>query len=301
MRRDTQRTARETGDDGYWVAPEVPGLELHQAAYTRWTFPKHSHDVFSLVAYDAGAHALHLQGQHIVASAGSLLAIAPGEMHEGRAADSSVGWAYRILYVPAALLTRAAEESGAPAGALPGFAAPMLQDPDLLESFTRTFDVLKDDATATLEREERLLGLLVALLRRHAGLTRRGRRAPACPPGVRRARELLDADPTRNVTLEELAHVAGLSPWHLVRAFHRQLGQTPQVYQRALRLRRAQELLAGPLPMAEVALACGFTDQSHLIKHFGRTLGVTPGAYRAAALAGRGQRKRVQYEAAAPL
>jgi transcriptional regulator GlxA family with amidase domain len=177
----------------------------------------------------------------------------------------------------------------------------MLQDPDLLESFTRTFDALKDGATATLEREERLLGLLVVLLRRHAGLTRRGRRAPACPPGVRRARELLDADPTRNVTLEELAHVAGLSPWHLVRAFHRQLGQTPQVYQRALRLRRAQELLAGPLPMAEVALACGFTDQSHLIKHFGRTLGVTPGAYRAAALAGRGQHKRVQYEAAAPL
>jgi AraC-like DNA-binding protein/quercetin dioxygenase-like cupin family protein len=300
MRRGTQQTARETGN-GYWVAPEVPGLELHQAAYTRWTFPKHSHDVFSLVAYDAGAHALHLQGQHVVASAGSLLAIAPGEMHEGRAADSSVGWAYRILYVPAALLTRAAEEAGAPAGSLPGFAAPMLQDPELLASFTRTFDALKDGAVASLEREERLLGLLVVLLRRHAGLTHPGRRAPACPPGVRRARELLDADPSRNVTLEELARVAGLSPWHLVRAFHRQLGQTPQVYQRALRLRRAQQLLAGPLPMAEVALACGFTDQSHLIKHFGRTLGVTPGAYRAAALAGRGQRKRVQYGAAAPL
>ncbi|MCY1020260.1 AraC family transcriptional regulator [Pyxidicoccus sp. MSG2] len=300
MRRDTRRTARETGD-GYWVAPEMPGLELHQAAYTRWTFPKHSHDVFSLVAYDAGAHALHLQGQHVVASTGSLLAIAPGEMHEGRAADSSVGWAYRILYVPAALLTRAAEEAGAPAGSLPGFASPVFEDPELLESFTRTFDALKDGAAAALEREEHLLALLVVLLRRHAGLTRMSRRAPACPPGVRRARELLEADPTRNVTLEELARVAGLSPWHLVRAFHRQLGQTPQVYQRALRLRRAQELLAGPLPMAEVALACGFTDQSHLIKHFGRTLGVTPGAYRAAALAGRGQRKPVQYGVASPL
>jgi AraC-like DNA-binding protein len=300
MRRDTQRTARETGD-GYWVAPGTPGLELHQAAYTRWTFPKHSHDVFSLVAYDAGAHALHLQGQHVVASAGSLLAIAPGEMHEGRAADSSVGWAYRILYVPSALLTRAAEEAGAPAGSLPGFAAPVFQDPELLASFTRTFDALKDSAVAALEREEHLLGLLVVLLRRHAGLTRGARRAPACPPGVRRARELLEADSARNVTLEELARVAGLSPWHLVRAFHRQLGQTPQVYQRALRLRRAQELLAGPLPMAEVALACGFTDQSHLIKHFGRTLGVTPGAYRAAALAGREQHKRVQYGAASHL
>jgi AraC-like DNA-binding protein len=300
MQRSARRTSREP-TDGFWMAPEVPGLELQRAAYTRWTFPKHSHDVFSLCAYDEGAEALHLQGKKVVASAGSLLAVAPGEMHEGRAADTGVGWAYRILYIPPALLTRAAEEIGAPAGTLPGFASPVLQDEQLLGAFTATFEALKDGTAPRLEREERLLGLLVALLRRHAGLTPRGRRAPACTPGVRRARELLEEDPTRNVTLEELARVAKLSPWHLVRAFHRQLGQTPQVYQRALRLRRAQELLAGTLPMAEVALACGFSDQSHLIKHFGRTLGVTPGAYRAAAHAQRGQRKHVQYGAPASL
>ncbi|MCP3141883.1 AraC family transcriptional regulator [Pyxidicoccus xibeiensis] len=301
MRRREPR-AEQAPADGFWVTPEVPGLELQRAAYTRWAFPKHSHDVFSLCAYDAGAEALHLQGQRVVASAGSLLAVAPGEMHEGRAADSGVGWAYRILYIPPALLTRAAEEAGAPAGTLPGFAAPVLEDSRLLGSFTATFEALKDGAAARLEREERLLGLLVALLRRHAGVGRRGRRTPACTPGVRRARALLEEDVTRNVSLEELARAARLSPWHLVRAFHQQLGQTPQVYQRALRLRRAQELLAGPLPMAEVALASGFTDQSHLIKHFGRTLGVTPGAYRAAVRSGlEAQRKHVQYGAPAPL
>ncbi|WP_158623875.1 AraC family transcriptional regulator [Corallococcus llansteffanensis] len=300
MRHEKRGTPHPPAD-GFWVPSEVPGLELHRAAYTRWTFPKHSHDLFSLCAYDAGAHALHLQGQRVVATTGSLLAIPPGEMHEGRAADASIGWAYRILYVPPPLLTRAAEEVGAPPGTLPGFASPVFQDTALLEGFTATFDAMKDGAASGLEREERLLGLLVVLLRRHAGLTRRGRRTTACTPGVRRARELLEADPTRNITLEELGRIAGLSPWHLVRAFHRQFGQTPQVYQRALRLRRAQVLLAGPLPMAEVALACGFTDQSHLIKHFGRTLGVTPGAYRAAALAGGGQRKRVQYGAPTPL
>ncbi|MBN8229612.1 AraC family transcriptional regulator [Corallococcus macrosporus] len=284
---------RAKQENGFWVAPEVPGLELHRAAYTRWAFPKHSHDVFSLVAYDAGAQSMQLQGQRVLASVGSLLAVSTGEMHEGRAADSTIGWAYRILYVPPALLIRAAEETGAPAGTLPGFASPMLQDAVLMERFTVTFDALKDGAVSLLEREERLLGLLVALLRRHSGLPYR-RRATACERGVKRARELLEAHPTRNLSLEALARVAGLSPWHLVRAFHRQFGQTPQVFQRALRLRLAQELLAGPLPMVEVALAAGFTDQSHLIKHFGRTLGVTPGEYRAAALAGRGPRKHVQ-------
>ncbi|WP_158623484.1 AraC family transcriptional regulator [Corallococcus sp. CA053C] len=300
MRRETRGTPLPS-TDGFWVASEVPGLELHRAAYTRWTFPKHSHDAFSLCAYDAGAHALHLQGQRVVATKGSLLAIPPGEMHEGRAADASIGWAYRILYIPPPLLTRAAEEVGAPVGTLPGFASPVFQDGALLEGFTATFDALKDGAASALEREERLLRLLVVLLRRHSALTQRGRRVAACTPGVRRARELLEADPTRNITLDALARVAGLSPWHLVRAFHRQIGQTPQVYQRALRLRRAQVLLAGTLPMAEVALACGFTDQSHLIKHFGRVLGVTPGAYRAAARAGDGQRKRVQSRGPAPL
>ncbi|NRD54389.1 AraC family transcriptional regulator [Corallococcus exiguus] len=291
MRRTKQQ-------DGFWVAPEVPGLELHRAAYTRWTFPKHSHDAFSLCAYDAGAESLYLQGQRVVASVGSFLVVPPGEMHEGREADSSVGWAYRILYIPPSLLIRAAEETGAPPGTLPGFVSPVLQDAALLERFTVTFDALKGGGVSRLEREERLLGLLVALLRRHAGLPHRQRAIP-CARGVKRARELLEAHPTRNLSLEMLARVAGLSPWHLVRAFHRQFGQTPQVFQRSLRLRLAQELLAGALPMAEVALAAGFTDQSHLIKHFGRTLGVTPGEYRAAAHAGRGPRKHVQSRAPA--
>lgn len=82
MRSGEQRTSRAPAD-GFWMAPEMPGLELQQATYTRWTFPKHSHDVFSLCAYDAGAEALHLQGKKVVASAGSLLTVAPGEMQEG--------------------------------------------------------------------------------------------------------------------------------------------------------------------------------------------------------------------------
>ncbi|WP_164019748.1 helix-turn-helix transcriptional regulator [Pyxidicoccus trucidator] len=94
------------------------------------------------------------------------------------------------------------------------------------------------------------------------------------------------------MSLRELAAAARLSPWHLVRAFRDQLGQTPQVYLRSLRVREAQRQLVAGLPLAEVALACGFADQSHLTKQFTRTLGITPGDYRTAVRAGRGGRAR---------
>lgn len=272
------------GQVRYWVPRDVAGLELQRGQFTRETFAPHAHDAFALVLMDAGAQAMRFHGRTVVAGPGSLLAVSAGEMHSGGAADKAVGWAYRIVYVEPAVLAAAAEQAGLSHGALPDFAAPLVRDPALARAFSATFGALTAHEAGALEREERLTHLLVRLVERHAAGPRRAGRLAACAPGVRRARALLEADVARNVPLRELARAAGLSPWHLVRAFREQLGQTPQVYQRTLRVKRAQQLLAGPLPLAEVALACGFTDQSHLTKQFTRTFGITPGEYRRAAV-----------------
>jgi AraC family transcriptional regulator len=86
-------------------------------------------------------------------------------------------------------------------------------------------------------------------------------------------------------TLEQMAAVAHLSPYHFARQFKAATGLPPHQYVIARRVERAQHLLRGDgeLGLAEVALRVGFPDQSHFSFHFKRIVGVTPGQFRISA------------------
>jgi len=84
-----------------------------------------------------------------------------------------------------------------------------------------------------------------------------------------------------NVSMVEMARLAGLSPTHFNRRFRQLVRMTPTAYLRAVRVQRARSLLATTTkPLAEVAALTGFTDQSHFTKRFRQTTGLTPDAYR---------------------
>ena len=84
-------------------------------------------------------------------------------------------------------------------------------------------------------------------------------------------------------SLRELSGVAGVSPEHFSREFRRLYGMTAAQYLRRLRLEWAAERLRKPDdPLAEIASAAGFADQSHFTRRFKRQFGVTPAAFRAA-------------------
>ena len=79
----------------------------------------------------------------------------------------------------------------------------------------------------------------------------------------------------------EVARDAGVHPVHLARTFRRFFGCTPAEYLRSRRVEQAALLVrVTQRPLAEIALECGFFDQSHLTRAFARVLGVSPAAYR---------------------
>ena len=89
--------------------------------------------------------------------------------------------------------------------------------------------------------------------------------------------EHLNAGPT----LEQMAAVAHLSPYHFARQFKAATGLPPHQYVILRRVERARQLLqAGTdLSLAEVAACAGFSDQSQFCHHFKRLVGVTPGRF----------------------
>jgi AraC family transcriptional regulator len=101
------------------------------------------------------------------------------------------------------------------------------------------------------------------------------------PVQLRRVIEYIDAHLAEELSLTELAAIAGLSPNHFAQAFKATAGRPPHRYLTERRVRRARELLRDPrIPIAEIAHAVGFSSQSHLTINFRRMTGMTPARFR---------------------
>ena len=104
--------------------------------------------------------------------------------------------------------------------------------------------------------------------------TNRGGLAPA---RANRICEYIDSHLQENIALEVLAEIAQLSVHHFARAFRQTLGIPPHNYIVQRRVEHAQQLLRNTdLPVSEIAIVAGFTDQSHLARHFRTITGVSP-------------------------
>jgi AraC-like DNA-binding protein len=94
-----------------------------------------------------------------------------------------------------------------------------------------------------------------------------------------RLREMLHSSDGTKLDLSTLAATAGMTRFQVLRSFKQRYGLPPHAYQLCAQLGRARDLLRGGRSATEVAMECGFADQSHFGRHFKRIFGVTPGTY----------------------
>ena len=98
---------------------------------------------------------------------------------------------------------------------------------------------------------------------------------------LRRVKELIAADLSAPVAMSDLAQACGLSVSYFARAFKQSVGMPPHQWLLEQRVERARQMLNRPdASLAEVALVCGFADQSHFTRVFKNIMGASPGAWR---------------------
>ena len=108
-----------------------------------------------------------------------------------------------------------------------------------------------------------------------------------CRPGclarwqAERVLDFVEANLGLKVATEEMANVVALSKSHFSRAFKHTLGYTPMAYVAVRRVERAKLMMTSTRErLTDIALACGFADQSHLNRYFRRVVGTSPGQWR---------------------
>jgi len=244
------------------------------ARFEAFAFTRHEHDHFVIGVIGAGLQTFESRSEAYVTPPGYLILINPGEPHTGRCANAG-GFSYLALYPEATDLERFQEGADLrPLGSL-AFRNTLVRD-ETVHGWLWSLEAGGPDAMA---QETRLVLTMRELLRRH-GTCEPLRTGPVrARRELRLARDYLHAHTEARVTLDDLAQEAGLSPYHLARLFRAAYGLPPHKYLEGLRVRRAESLIRAGLPLAEVALAAGFSSQSHLNRSFKQVLGVTPGGY----------------------
>ena len=139
-----------------------------------------------------------------------------------------------------------------------------------------------ESATATLHRNTLIKLLITHLTANYAQATLKSSNQ-ALPPHEKIVPVLshIQAHLDWNLKVANLADMAGFSLPYFCQVFKQSMGLAPYQYILSARIDQSKKLLLGSdLTVCEIALSCGFYDQSHFISQFRRFIGTTPKAYR---------------------
>jgi AraC-like DNA-binding protein len=252
-------------------------LDMLQAMFTTHAFARHWHDYYVIGLVEAGAQTFACRRATFTTPRDGIILLNPGEAHTGEPA-SQRGFAYRAWYPTVEHVAPLMVELRRP-GQLPSFPAVRIDDMQIVAQLRMLHGQLA--AEPPIARETAWLATLANLIVRYGSERLSLPPSGAEPRAVALAQAYLEAHYAERITLSELAAQVGLSPYHLVRVFHRACGTPPHAYLESVRIRQAQQYLASGMLPGEVAYAVGFSSQSHFTTRFRRIIGVTPGAYRA--------------------
>ncbi|WP_347260910.1 AraC family transcriptional regulator [Rudaea sp.] len=189
------------------------------------------------------------------------------------------------FYLPKAVLDWIAEDVGAaPIGELDCIPGKRMDDPvvrGMAEVLSAALSQPEAVNTAFAEHALLTIAAHTASKYGHLSVTRRIPHGGLAAWQERRAKELLCANLTEGASLTDLARECGLSVSHFTRAFRQTTGLPPHRWLLQRRIERARELLRDrSRTLPEIALACGFADQSHFTRVFSSATGLAPGAWR---------------------
>ena len=275
----TMKSKTSSTQSTLWRIPKLGDLELLRGQHLTQSFPRHTHERYAIGVIEQGALGFFYRGENVIAAPGNINLCIPGEVHTGHPAVAE-GWAYRMFYFDTSILEQVASEVAGQPRQLPFFQSGVIADIAVAQQLHYLHCQLEKAISPLLEQETLLLDILTQFIHRHADDPPPKQKVGQEPYAITQLKRYIEAHYAEEITLNHLSQLTQLSRYHLVRVFREAVGIPPHAYLRQVRIRHAKAMLAAGQPIADVAIATGFTDQSHLTRCFKQLWGFTPGQYR---------------------
>jgi hypothetical protein len=156
----------------YWRLDNYRGVDLLKADASAHRYARHSHEGYAIGVVESGAHAFTARGEVWTAVPGRIVIVNPDDAHDGGPARRDDRYSYRMIYVDESVMSATLVEAVGGRTAVPFFPSAVLEDAALAERLLTLHRSL-EYPHARLERETRLITVLVELARRHGGAAQR--------------------------------------------------------------------------------------------------------------------------------
>lgn len=259
------------------------GMEILRASCYEHSYPAHFHEEFVIAAFARGAQRTRVSRRNGIAAAGTVMIIAPGEVHTGEAVQRDEGWDYCAFYPSETLINEVAHSVISGRGAVNFGSDGIRHDPLMASRMLKASSIIHKSSDP-LEKECILYQVLNLLVGHYGVRDNKYVRQVIMRADISRTIDFLQSEYQAPLTVKEIAQIAGLSEFHFMRTFQAVTGLSVHQYLTQVRLIRAKGLLSKGICSAQVATEVGFFDQSHLIKNFKNQFGITPGCFATASV-----------------
>ncbi|PKG80773.1 AraC family transcriptional regulator [Colwellia sp. 75C3] len=266
----------------FTIANAFDGIEIVHADYKGQEFSKHVHEGYTIGVIEKGAQRFYRSGEIHTADTNSIILVNADDVHTGESATPE-GWQYRAMYPLPEHFENVCLDLYEGKKCAPYFSSSVINDALLTEQLRLLFNQVDNNASKLLT-ETILYSLMLRLTLRHSSLRHVPKDISGSKEKLIRVKEYLDFYPAEDISLKQLAVIAGLSQYHFIRQFKKMFDLAPHGYQIQARLKKAKTLLKAGVKPAMVATDCGFHDQSHFNRHFKKALGTTPSKFQKQAI-----------------
>lgn len=254
---------------------DYPEVELKDAAFKGINFPNHFHETYSIALINGGFEKITLGGKDLTVCKDIIVVINEGEVHANGFYDTDE-WSYQTINISPDLLRFFAFRNALNISLSPRFKH-IIEDPELVDLIR---SLKKYDVTGKIAAIEQIICRLIRYHRFE--IPPKNFSYPEMKNVIMEMRYLIRRDLNQPLNLFMFSKLFGKSTYQILRAFKSYTGLTPGQFKNLNRINKAKSLIKQGCSLTEVAMECGYYDQSHFIHSFNQLVGVRPGTYKSA-------------------
>ncbi|WP_273852117.1 AraC family transcriptional regulator [Guptibacillus spartinae] len=250
-------------------------IEAYRFVGIMQKFPNHFHEYYVIGFIESGQRRLSCKNKEYEIGTGDLIFFNPYDNHACESINNET-LDYRCLNIKPEVMRKVTKEITGQ-DYLPSFVSPVSYRSEHANLLHNLHQMVMDEIS-DLEKEETFYFLIQQLIEEYA--VAKEDTQIVTKHEIEKVCRFLETHYAEDIGLEDLATVANMNKYSLLRSFTRYLGITPYRYLQTVRINEAKDRLEQGMKPLDVAMETGFIDQSHFSHIFKEFIGLTPGQYR---------------------